>query len=112
MSPVDREQADRIERKLDRVLALLEPIFQGEIDMTTALDDLTAQVAAETTEQQSLIVLLNGISAQLASALAANDTVALQALSTQLQTNVAAMAAAVTANTPSAPATPPATPAA
>lgn len=66
------------------------------------LTQLTADVAADTTVDQSAITLIQGLAAQLAAA--GTDPVALAALSTQLETNAAAIAAAVTANTPAAPA--------
>lgn len=65
------------------------------------LTQLTADVAADTSVDQSAIVLLQGLKAALDSA--GTDPVALAALSTQLETNAAALAAAVTANTPAAP---------
>lgn len=67
----------------------------------SAIDDLTANVAADTTVDQSAITLLNGLKAALDAAI--GDPVALQALSDQLGSNVAGLSAAVLANTPSEP---------
>lgn len=74
------------------------------------IDDLKAAVANETTEQESVITLLNGIAAQLAAANSNQPNPDVQAVIDQINTNTAAMAAAVTANTPSAAAPPPPTP--
>ena len=65
-------------------------------DLTT----LTAQVSKNTDVEASAIVLLNGLSAQIASL--KNDPVALQALADQLKTSSSALADAITANTPAA----------
>lgn len=70
------------------------------------LADIQAKVAAETVVEQSVITLLQSLSADLKAALAANDPVALQAIADGLDANTASLAAAVTANTPAAP-TPP-----
>jgi preprotein translocase subunit YajC len=72
--------------------------------LMSALTDLQAAVTAETTVVASAVTLINGLAAQIASAVAANDSVALEALSTQLTASSAALSAAVTANTPAAPA--------
>ncbi len=76
-----------------------------------SIDALVAAVAAEDTVADSIIALVNGFSQRLAdgiaAALAGGATAAelapLTALSTDVQTKTAAMAAAVTANTPAAP---------
>lgn len=67
---------------------------------------LQAQVQQTTTVEQSAVTLINGLAAQLASAIAASnngDTAALPNLQSQLQTSAATLAAAVTANTTPAP---------
>lgn len=64
------------------------------------LTALTAQVKANTDVEASAIVLLNGLSAQIAQL--KNDPVALQALADQLKTSGSALADAITANTPAA----------
>ena len=66
-------------------------------------NDLTAietAVTNETTVEQSAIVLLQGLSAQLASL--KNDPAAIQALADQINKNAQALADAVVANTPAA----------
>ena len=70
------------------------------------LDPLTAEVANDTTVEASVLTLINGLAAQIAANTV--NPVALQALVTQLQTNDAAIAAAVVANTPATPVAPPA----
>lgn len=66
--------------------------------MAQELDDLTADVAAETSVEKSALVLINGFAAQLAAA--GTDPVKLKALSATLRQNNAELAQAVAANTP------------
>lgn len=73
-----------------------------------SLDDLKAQVAAQTTVVQSIVALVSGISQQLQTAInnlnqAGANTTEIQDISNALQANTQALAAAVTANTPVAP---------
>lgn len=70
-----------------------------------AIDDLTTQVAANTTVIGSALTLIQGLAAALAAA--GTDPAKLSALQTQLAASDTALAAAVAANTPAAP---PATP--
>ena len=95
------QHLNRIESKLDTL------IQQGKREMAL-LDGLTAAVAAQTTVDASVETLVSGLAAQISALLAAPtvDPVALQVLVTQMTTNNAALAAAVTANTPPAPAAP------
>jgi hypothetical protein len=88
------------------ILALsLKQYFQGRKAMS-ALSDLQAAVTAETSVVASAVTLINGLAAQIASAVAANDSAALETLSSQLTASAAALGAAVTANTPAAPVAP------
>lgn len=98
-----RDQLDRIEAKIDTLL-------RNQQMNATATDqnfaNLQASVAQETTVEASAVTLLNGLSAQLAAAIAAannGDSAALPALQAQIDTSSAALAAAITANTPAAP---------
>lgn len=86
------------ECRLDEIFTLLGHIM-------SALDDLTAEVAATNTVEASAVTLIQGIAAQLATAVAgqANPDAALVTLTSQLTASSAALAAAVTANTPAAP---------
>ena len=70
----------------------------------SALTDLQAQVAQNTSVEASAVQLIQGIAQQLATAIAGGDTAQLQALTASLSSSAAALAAAVTANTPAAPA--------
>lgn len=69
--------------------------------MTAEFDALTAEVARNTTEDQSVIALVNGLADQIAAL--KDDPAALQALADQLRASNDAVAAAIAANTPSAP---------
>lgn len=65
------------------------------------IDDLKAAVANDTTVEQSAITLLNGLSAQLAAALAGgNPSADVQGVIDNINANATSLAAAVTANTP------------
>ena len=67
-----------------------------------AIDDLTAQVAQNTSVEESAVTLINGLAAQLAAA--GTDPAKLTALQTSLAASAKDLAAAITANTPAAPA--------
>ena len=73
---------------------------QGTMTMTI-LQNLIAQVAANSTVSASAVTLLDGLKAKLDACLAADgvDQAALQALSDTLGAETAALAAAVQANT-------------
>jgi len=66
------------------------------------LADLQAVVAKQTTVDDSVIALLQGIKAKLDAAIAANDPAALQALSDSLTSEQTKLTDAVSANTPAA----------
>lgn len=89
----------RIEFKLDFIIKGLA-IMSSQVSQNFL--DLQAEVTADGTVESSAITLLNGLSEQLAAAIAANtdgDTAALPNLLSQLTTSSSALAAAVTANT-------------
>ena len=90
-----------INKKLDLVLAGQVNEANREVIMSAELDDLATKVAANTSVSQSAVTLLNGLGAQIAAM--ANDPVAIRALASQLQSDDAGLAAAVTANTPATP---------
>lgn len=99
--------SDDGERKLDRILSLLQQVagslvtvIAKENFLATELDTLTAQVQANTDVEQSAIVLIQGLAAQIAAN--ATDPAKLTALSAQLSASATALGAAITANTPSA----------
>ncbi len=85
-----RKQLNRIEAKLDAILT------NQEKEMA-ALDDLTTQVAANTTVEGSAVTLIQGLAAQLAAA--GTDPTKLAALQASLKTSADALAAAVAQNT-------------
>jgi chromosome segregation ATPase len=88
--------------KLDKIIRLLNEVLRKEEIMSKELDDLTAQVAASESVENSALVLIQGIAAQLAEA--GTDPAKLSALTTSLKASADALSAAVTQNTPSAPA--------
>jgi len=88
---------DAVLAKLDELKALL--IANQRVTMSE-LDTLKSEVEHTTTVEDSAIVLLNGLSAQIASL--KGDPAALQALADQLSAKSADLAAAVSANTPPA----------
>lgn len=95
-----------LDRKLDRIES--EIISNQRILMTTqadykaALDELTAQVAAEETVGDSMMTLMQGLGDQLRQQ--ANDPAAIATLAASLKTKAAAWSAAVTQNTAASPA--------
>jgi hypothetical protein len=83
------------ESKKDR----LRNIEEGIIILMATIDELKVDVEAQTEVINSAVVLLNGLSAQLAAAIASNDPAKVQAVKDELDANTAALAAAVAANT-------------
>lgn len=99
-TPATKADIDRLTERLEK--------------MANTLDDILNDVSAESTLEDSIITLLNGISQQLKDALAGTTLpTAVQekvdAAFTALEANKAKLAAALTANTPAAP-QPPAAP--
>ena len=92
-------QYHRLNDKLDLVLRLLIHVLNKENLLMATLQDVTAAVAAESTVDDSIIVLLNGIVQQLKDAMASNDPAALDVVVANIQLNTAKIQAAVTANT-------------
>ena len=81
-----------------RVLQLLEKIM-------ASLDETLAAVTAESTVDDSIIALLEGLAAQIkAGGLSAADQAKVDAIFAQANTNSAKVTTAVTTNTPAAPA--------
>ena len=79
--------------------------LQGSKNYMALLDNLTAEVARQSTVDGSVVALLNGLVAQLTK-LAGQpvvDPAALQALVDAVKANDDTLAAAVTANTPAGP---------
>ena len=87
------------------VTGRLESIITFMEEIMAALDDLRAEVARNTSLEQSAVTLIQGIAQQLKDAIAANDPAALTDLTNQLSASADALGAAITANTPAAPPT-------
>jgi hypothetical protein len=101
-------------KMMEQIIRELKTYMAVQQDIKDALDKLTADVAAETTVQQSLLVYVKGLKDQiLALANATPDTTtaqALQALATQIEVNAKNDADAMVANTDTPPpVTPPTT---
>ena len=86
---------------LRNISAKLSQILLKEDSLMAKLDTLEAQVKENTDVEQSAIVLIQGIAAQLAEA--ATDPVKVQALADNLKTSADNLAAAIVANTPANP---------
>lgn len=91
----------RVEKKLDQILALLKAIQRKEEHMAGELDDLELAVAENTSKDDSIIQLVNGLAAQIESM--KTDPVRLQALATALRTSTQRIVDAINANTPPVP---------
>lgn len=87
-----------IEQKLDTIIMLTTNIQQGGIKMTAQLDDLTLAVNENTSLDDSIIQLVDGLAAQIAEL--KDDPAAMAALAQSLRDKSAAIAAAIKANTP------------
>lgn len=81
---------------------IIQTIQKAEHNIMANLDALTAAVANDTTVDQAIITLLNGLAQQLRDLIAQGiiDPVELQSLVDQITANSDAISAAVVANTP------------
>lgn len=93
-----------VERKLDFLTNLVKKLLEEGKKMAADLEALKAEVARNTEVDESAIVLIQGIAAQLEEL--KGDPAAIQALADRLKASSDALAAAVVANT-----APPPTPA-
>lgn len=91
-------QLGTIQNSQQKILGLLNTLITEGKTIMADLTALTAQVAQNTTVEQSAVTLIQGLAAQIAAA--GTDPVALAALVSQLNSSATALAAAVTANTP------------
>jgi hypothetical protein len=89
----DMDQDSGFSAKLDNIIKEISK-------MSAQLDALSVQVAATTDAEASAVLLLKGLSDQIASLKA--DPVALQKLSDDLKSGSDNLAAAILANTPAA----------
>lgn len=88
-------------RRLEAINRKLDLLLDGQELLMSALDDLQAAVAAESTVIDSAITLIQGIPALIAAA--GVDQAKLDALKNDITAKSDALAAAVSANTPAAP---------
>lgn len=88
-------------RKLDQILNILAAGLANQEKIMALIDDLQADVAANTSAVGSAITLLGNLKAALDAA--GTDPVKLQAIKDALEKNSADLSAAVAANTPAAP---------
>lgn len=86
--------------KLEFIIRLLKEQAERGRRTMKELDDLAAEVAANTDAEQSAVVLLDNLHNLLVAA--GTDPAKLQALTAQLATSKDALAAAIVANTPAA----------
>ena len=86
---------DRVLHRLDQIVTLIN---QLGVRIMADLTALTAEVARNTSVDESAIVLLTGLAAQIEAL--KTDPVALQGLADTLRGSSDALAAAVAANTP------------
>jgi len=96
------EPDSRVTDALAHILTRLNGLTFLETHMSKELDDLTAQVAQNTTIEESAVTLINGLAAKITEA--GTDPAKLAALSASLTTSANDLSAAIAANTPAAPA--------
>lgn len=87
-----------IARKLDRLLFLVGALLIGEGFIVAELDDLTAEVQKTIGLEESAIVLVQGLAAKLAAAIASGNPAALVALKDALEAKAVELSAALAAN--------------
>jgi len=100
----DRETAER----LCRIENMLGQILQREGKIMASIQDVNAAVSAQTTVEQSVVILLQNLAQQIKDAQASGDPAALDQVVANINANTKALSDAVAANTPAAPPTPPA----
>jgi hypothetical protein len=108
MTQLDRieERLEHLERLLNLVVSVTRTSLQEQLTMASELDNLTAQVSAIETVDQSAVTLLQTLSQMIASL--KPDQAAIDNLAARVSASAAGLAAAITANTPAAPTAPPA----
>lgn len=90
-----------INHKLDIILKILQRMYQMEVHMTQELDSLEVAVAENESLDDSIVVLLNGIAAQLAAI--KDDPKRIAALAASLVAKSQVLKDAILANTPVEP---------
>jgi len=89
---------ENVTKKLDKILQILGDIQRKEETMSVELDALTIQVTSNTDVENSAILLIQGIAAQLSAI--KDDPAKIAALATSLKVSADNLAAAILANTP------------
>ena len=95
-----------LQAQLNRIETKLNTVITKETAMAVDLAGLTAEVARNTTVEQSVVALVNALAAQIAAFPPSTDPAtqaALDGLKSTLSQNDDAIAAAVVANTSAAP---------
>jgi len=102
-SGADRTRLVNIEKKLDAVLNALINLTASEILMAAEFDALAAEVARNTSVDESARLALEGLVAKIDELIASSgetvDPAALQALADSLRGSTDNLAAAISANT-------------
>lgn len=88
-------------QKLNDILSILQDIKKGAKHMSIEIENLEAAVATNTALDDSIILLLNGIAAQIVDS--AGDREKAIALAAELNAKSELLAAAIKANTPVEP---------
>lgn len=96
-------QQNSMRLSLSSVQASLINVTAQEAKQMSALDDLTAAVTATQNLEQSAVTMIQGLAKQITDAVASNDSAALTALASQLNSSAAELGAAISANTPADP---------
>lgn len=89
-------------RRLDAISTKLGLVYQLEKIMADTIDDVVSDMAAEDTQIDAAIVLINAIPGLIAAA--GTDPAKLASLRSDIKTKTAAIAAALVVGTPVAPA--------
>lgn len=105
---MNSRQTRKLNKKLSKLALASDLILDKENKIMATIQELQSAVARNTDTEDSVIVLLNGLSQQLKDAIAANDPAAIADVVSKIDANTAKLAAAVVANTPATP-TPPVT---
>jgi flagellar hook assembly protein FlgD len=91
-------QLDRLERKIDQLIALATANLIGDQIMSQEMDQLVAAVEVNTTVDQSVLTFLQGVAQQITDA--AGDRTKSLALAATVRASTDAVSAALLANTP------------
>lgn len=91
---------NRLIERLDLIISTLNKLLNKEIQLMATITDLTTAIASESTIDDSIITLLNGIVAQLQAAQASGDPAQLDIVLAGIKANSDKISAAVVANTP------------